>query len=635
MEGRQMGRRKMSRLGKWLWFSGTALLVIVMLFGCAQLFWNGPQQDGWYIQLNIGDPGAKAIDVDEYDVTEVDVAIYAPGEELPLWGVTWYAQDPPLSERIPVSQEGQYRIEVTHVSDNNGEPVEAEESATFNIKAMIITVIDIIPGCIGTIEIEPGTEGGPSAEEVNECALTVMTALWEAMAPLYEGSDEFPPGIAFDFSNFKDPGDGEPPFGGILIVTFTDFSPSGSDVTINGDVAIDITFPQDLLGTLEEAISASLSVSCLAGETVDIDLTLLMFMEDAPYWNTLEWDGSIAVNGQEANVDQVMSDWKAMVIDETTSTDGTITVRVTGADAHNGSGFYYAVGAEGDDLSVPANWLGIAPTNPTIADGTVECITVVVGTNDPKTFTGGESYDVSGIIDVDDSGDLSLGDYIFGPDTVIVDGETTLELVYPTDFTLEEQPWIIGFWVSTRTYAQFSNVVEFNADGTYSFYDNYDLSGGPVESGPWSLEGDVLTVGGTPYAITWISDDEWSSEDIGETFYRKGTEPGGYLYDQTETELSAGVWKEGTLPVHDLKLYSFMASSAGDYEVRWEQGDTPPYTAHVDFYVYRSDQATLIFVCREEAPKPSPQTVTLGASEKIFLIVYTRYEGGTFRIKVE
>jgi hypothetical protein len=68
-----MGRRKMSRLGKWLWFSGTALLAIVMLFGCAQLFWNGPQQDSWYIQLNIGNPGAKAISVEEYDVTRVEV----------------------------------------------------------------------------------------------------------------------------------------------------------------------------------------------------------------------------------------------------------------------------------------------------------------------------------------------------------------------------------------------------------------------------------------------------------------------------------------------------------------------------------------------------------------------------------
>jgi hypothetical protein len=464
------------------------VLALVLLFGCAWLFWDTTGQSGWYILLNIGGAGTKTIVVEEYDVTRVEVELFAPGESLPFYTLTWYAGDDPVSELIPVSEQGEYEIQVTHVGDDNGEPVEAEESATFNIKAMIITVIDIIPGCIGTIEIEPGTEDGPSAEEVNECALTVMTALWEAMAPLYEGSDEFPPGVSFDLSNFIEPGDGEPPFGGIVIVTFTDFSPSGSDVTINGDVAIDITFPQDLLGTFEEAISASLSVSCLAGETVDIDLTLSMFMEDAPDWNTLEWDGSIAVNGQEANVDQVMSDWKAMVIDATTSTDGTLTVRVTGADAHTGKYFYYAVGATGDDLSDPANWLGVAPTNFTITGGEVECITVQTGTDSILTFTGGESYDASGIIDVDLSGDSTSGDYFFGPETVVVDGVTILELVYPTDFTLVPEPSIFGTWTNASVTWEVGTLTDvfmtFNSDGSFAV--SYQSGGVNTQTGTFS-----------------------------------------------------------------------------------------------------------------------------------------------------
>ncbi|UCF96950.1 MAG: hypothetical protein JSV89_17500 [Spirochaetaceae bacterium] len=118
-----------------------------------------------------------------------------------------------------------------------------------------------------------------------------------------------------------------------------------------------------------------------------------------------------------------------------TAEDGTNTIRVTGADAHNGAYFYYAVGAAGDDLSDPANWLGAAPTNPTITGGTVKCITEETGTNNIASFTGGESYDASGIIDADLSGALTSGDYFFGPETVVVDGDTTLELVYPTDFT--------------------------------------------------------------------------------------------------------------------------------------------------------------------------------------------------------
>jgi hypothetical protein len=119
------------------------------------------------------------------------------------------------------------------------------------------------------------------------------------------------------------------------------------------------------------------------------------------------------------------------------ASDGTITVRVTGADAYNGKYFYYAVGTAGSDLGNPANWIGVAPTSPTIAGGTVECLTEAYGGGGvPATFTGGESYDAAGMIDVDLSGTSTSGDYSFGPDTVLVDGDTMLGLVYPTDFAI-------------------------------------------------------------------------------------------------------------------------------------------------------------------------------------------------------
>jgi hypothetical protein len=116
--------------------------------------------------------------------------------------------------------------------------------------------------------------------------------------------------------------------------------------------------------------------------------------------------------------------------------DGTLTVRVTGAAAQNGKAFHYAVGATGADLSNPANWIGNDPGSPpTIAGGTVECLTVFSSGGGTAIFSGGESYDVSGIIDVDDSGGLTSGDYLF-LETFTVGGDMTVELVYPTDFTL-------------------------------------------------------------------------------------------------------------------------------------------------------------------------------------------------------
>jgi hypothetical protein len=160
----------MSKMKCVLGLAGIVVLALALLFGCARLFWGTTGQSGWYIQLNIGGPESKAISVVEYDVTRVEVELFAPGESQPFYTRTWYAGDDPVSELIPVSEKGEYKIQVTHVGDDNGEPVEAEETDTFNIKAMIITVIDIIPGCIGTIEIEPGTPTDGTIGEPLLCA---------------------------------------------------------------------------------------------------------------------------------------------------------------------------------------------------------------------------------------------------------------------------------------------------------------------------------------------------------------------------------------------------------------------------------------------------------------------------------
>jgi hypothetical protein len=166
----------MSKVKRVLGLAGIVLLALALLFGCARLFWGTTGQSGWYIRLNIGDPGSKAISVEEYDVTQVDVGIFAPGETLPFYTLTWYAGDDPVSELIPVSEEGEYEIQVTQVADNNGEPVEAKESASFNIAAMVITVINVTPGAVGVIAVDGENVGDPWAWMYgywlqDECAL--------------------------------------------------------------------------------------------------------------------------------------------------------------------------------------------------------------------------------------------------------------------------------------------------------------------------------------------------------------------------------------------------------------------------------------------------------------------------------
>ena len=147
--------RKVSLIAKAAVF---ALFILFGLFGCTLLLQDGSKEGDWYIKLNITQPAsAKAITVTEYDVTGLAIEVYDPADQL-IDTIAWAAEEGLMSYLIPVSQEGLHKIEVTHIGEKDGEVVEAEESATFNIQAMVITVIDIIPGSIGVINVEPGGE---------------------------------------------------------------------------------------------------------------------------------------------------------------------------------------------------------------------------------------------------------------------------------------------------------------------------------------------------------------------------------------------------------------------------------------------------------------------------------------------
>ena len=181
-------------------------------------------------------------------------------------------------------------------------------------------------------------------------------------------------------------------------------------------------------------------------------------------------------------------------------------------------------------------------------------------------------------------------------------------------------PWIVGLW-GPRTYAPFTGLVEFKADGTYYAYNNYDGTGGVAASGTWALEGDTLTNGTDQVAITKVSDNEWF--EVGKEnyyyghHYRKGYEPGGSVFSQNPTLLTESVSTSVTWSSVDLKLCRFTASSAGNYYVSWSGGGGSDKVVGV----YKSDQMTSVFL-NQGGQLSSPQTVSLGATEKIFIILY-------------
>ncbi len=303
----------MSRTKKVPLVTAVVLLIIATLFGCSQLLQDGFEESGesgWYIKLNINHTAAaKAITVTEYDVTGLAIEVYDPDGVL-IEEISWQADEGQQSYLIPVSEQGQHEIVVTHISDENGELVEAEESATFNIQAMVITVIDIIPGCIGVIGVDPGYEAGPTAEEIHEGAMAVMTALAKAAEAVQGGSGEYPAGITVDETNFDMEAGG-----GTMIMTFSNYTLPESDVTVDGEITVVITVPLDLDGTMEMESSGSLNLTGLPVETVTIDINLTAAIYDAPIWGTATWSGTITVDGHEADLDQVMTEHVAMLQD--------------------------------------------------------------------------------------------------------------------------------------------------------------------------------------------------------------------------------------------------------------------------------------------------------------------------------
>ncbi len=143
---------------KALLLGSMALMSILLAFGCSLLGREEvgpPSAGGWYIRVQVQAPGSKGITVTDFPVTGLNIQVRDPAGEL-LQSIDWAAAEGPQSYAVPVSQLGQYEIEVTHFGVRNGEVVQASESAAFNIQAMKITVIDIVPGCIGVIRVAPG-----------------------------------------------------------------------------------------------------------------------------------------------------------------------------------------------------------------------------------------------------------------------------------------------------------------------------------------------------------------------------------------------------------------------------------------------------------------------------------------------
>ncbi len=107
----------------------------------------------WYMQFSVSAPAAKGLSVTQYSVTGLTIVVKDPGGVV-IQTITWAAADGTQTYDVPVSQAGHYEVDVTHIGVQNGQTIQASESATFDIEPMKITQITIIPGQIGTITVQ-------------------------------------------------------------------------------------------------------------------------------------------------------------------------------------------------------------------------------------------------------------------------------------------------------------------------------------------------------------------------------------------------------------------------------------------------------------------------------------------------
>lgn len=240
---------------------------------------------------------AKAITVEEVEVTGLLLQVFdASGDEVDFF--EWDPGDGRKKYTISVEEAGEYVLQVTHY----GEGVEVSESAGFELTEMMITVIEVVPGLIGCISIDPGPgQGGATADEIFEAALAVMYGLYEASLRASGGTGELPDGITLDMSGVT--GDG-----GTMYFIFDGYVPPGTEGTVTGTITIEFWWIESEPVWIDETISGELSLTGLGFETFVIDLDALFPVgETGPDSAGAELSGSVTLDGYEVDVDELMS----------------------------------------------------------------------------------------------------------------------------------------------------------------------------------------------------------------------------------------------------------------------------------------------------------------------------------------
>ncbi len=100
------------------------------------------------LKLQISTDSERAIEVQEYRVTKLEIEITGTYDKSITWEPT---DDKEINIQLSV---GSYEILIKHISEKDGITFIFEETSSFQIRPSVITVIKITPGAVGFIEID-------------------------------------------------------------------------------------------------------------------------------------------------------------------------------------------------------------------------------------------------------------------------------------------------------------------------------------------------------------------------------------------------------------------------------------------------------------------------------------------------
>jgi hypothetical protein len=149
----------LTKIKKFKWTKWTIIASLLLFASCTDVLTTSDNVDmtNGVIEFKIENPSppsrSKLITVNEYEVTGLLIVVTDPNNE-EIQRINWSASENSKTYQIPVKTPGKHRVIVTHISNDNGKVVKAKESAYFIIRPMIITVVEIIPGFVGFINID-------------------------------------------------------------------------------------------------------------------------------------------------------------------------------------------------------------------------------------------------------------------------------------------------------------------------------------------------------------------------------------------------------------------------------------------------------------------------------------------------